>query len=1466
MKKILSLTLALILLCGSVSVASAVDMPKVVSQKSTVVNNAAAASTINDDMAYATLYSRLLGADRYDAEGNAFYDVPAIAGNICALSVDNVLETNGQLSFQWQHWDENTNGYIDIAGQTERTYLAVVTEEMLQTPDATDETDTVTLCAGFTYTNDVVIYDTAEEMIQALRDQLVARKHFCAAACPVSVAADYNEPNDLNIFEHTGKPKEGDYLANLTKHAWVSIENVEIDGAFYCVFRIEATYRTTAEQEKLVDIAVAEVLKQIRRDDPYTAVLDIFNYVRTNVAYDHPHYDDLISHFNYDIKQTAYGALIDGTAVCEGFAQLFYRLCLEVGIDAHVISGSLWGEPHAWNIADVDDNGTYYFFDPTNNLGFLGTRDPYDEGESYDRSSRFETEPFISQYPMPKEDYQFSPNYTLNGTTLTICENIPDAFEDPNVNTLKWSGLSTKTVKKIVVAEGVTQLGADSLRSFTEVTEVQLPNSLKTIGDRAFYVCNKLSKINFPENLVSIGEEAFQHCDGLTSVQIPDSVQRIGACAFRWCDDLSEISIGQASQLRELGNEAFAGTAITQIYLPDGIKQLPANLFDNCRVLETVRISENVSAIGEGAFAGCWKLQSFKIPEKVTRIENYTFQDCQVLTNVTLPENITYVGDYAFYNCGSVNNYFPDCLEYIGKKAFRACRKLSGSVRIPAMLSYIGEEAFALTAVSRFRVAEGNTKYTAVDGVLFNQDQTELILFPQYYFNGGFGTYTVPAGTKQIANCAFINQEKMQKLVLPDGLLKIGSQAFAKCINLNTVTMPDSVTTIEASAFNNCSTLKAIKLPACLTELKRGAFSACKILTEITIPSGLETVGEYAFSACTSLKTVTIPDSVKEVGAFAFAFCSALTTVNYTGSASQWEKITIGGDNSYLINATVFYGEENTDIPGDEEENKDPKDPIVSFDGNGVDLSLTPVTVAEGEAYGTLPVPVREGYTFSGWFTAPVEGALITENTIVAVEEDHTLYAGWQVVTASGNFGDGFSWVLHSNGTMVLYGAGNMPDFNPYDDTRTAPWWSYANLRKLKIEGNVTSVGANAFWICETLETVYLPDSVLRIEEGTFNACRGLQEIRLSENLQYIGDYAFRSTSLEEIILPESLREIGPNAFTYCNGLTEVTIPASVEIMGSSVFRECKNLRSVTFFGTPQSIGIAIFQDCLVLQTVKLPDGFQSISTDMFYNCTGLYKIDLPDSVITIGNYAFYNAANLRQITMRGVQQIGSSAFANCMSLESVDISEKLKTIKNLAFAGCVRLQEAVMDSGVQEIGWNAFGGCVSITVLELTENAIHINARAFAGCSSLTEITIPDSIINIGSYAFSDCSGLKTVIISEGVKHIGEGTFSGCIALEEVLYKGTEEQWMEIAIGNGNEELFNAQIVYNYIDFVAGDLDGVEGVTDADAVYLLYHTFVPGLYPVDQDCDFNGDGEVNDSDAVYLLYYTFLPDLYPIS
>ena len=73
---------------------------------------------------------------------------------------------------------------------------------------------------------------------------------------------------------------------------------------------------------------------------------------------------------------------------------------------------------------------------------------------------------------------------------------------------------------------------------------------------------------------------------------------------------------------------------------------------------------------------------------------------------------------------------------------------------------------------------------------------------------------------------------------------------------------------------------------------------------------------------------------------------------------------------------------------------------------------------------------------------------------------------------------------------------------------------------------------------------------------------------------------------------------------------------------------------------------------------------------------------------------------------------------------------------------------------------------------------------------------------------------------------------------------------------------MYTAEFVCKYIP---GDIDGEEGISNKDAIYLLYHTFLPEKYPVNQNCDYNGDGVIDNKDAIYLLYYTFLPDKYPL-
>ena len=100
---------------------------------------------------------------------------------------------------------------------------------------------------------------------------------------------------------------------------------------------------------------------------------------------------------------------------------------------------------------------------------------------------------------------------------------------------------------------------------------------------------------------------------------------------------------------------------------------------------------------------------------------------------------------------------------------------------------------------------------------------------------------------------------------------------------------------------------------------------------------------------------------------------------------------------------------------------------------------------------------------------------------------------------------------------------------------------------------------------------------------------------------------------------------------------------------------------------------------------------------------------------------------------------------------------------------------------------------------MTIPDSVTSIGDSAFADCSSLTSVTIPDSVTSIGYSAFENCSKLTSIVIPDSVTSIGEDAFSYCSRLTTVNYKGTQEQWEQISIGNSNSYLTNATINYNY-------------------------------------------------------------------
>ena len=260
----------------------------------------------------------------------------------------------------------------------------------------------------------------------------------------------------------------------------------------------------------------------------------------------------------------------------------------------------------------------------------------------------------------------------FDGKTLTISGTgaMPD-FDFPNGNLAPWwnyealgmikagigglNGIKIDPIgdlQKVVIKDGVTNVGSYALFCLPAATQVTLPESVTRIGRYGIAMCSKLTGMSIPKSVTEIGDFGLAG-NGLTAVTLPDGLQSLGRGAFDTC------------------------TSLTNTTLPAAITAVPGKCFANCTKLLNVKYAGTVTAIGERAFEGCKSLTAAPIPETVTDLGASAFTGCTALTDVTLPAGVTAIPDGCFQGCTALKDMkLPGTVTSVGHNAFTGCTAL----------------------------------------------------------------------------------------------------------------------------------------------------------------------------------------------------------------------------------------------------------------------------------------------------------------------------------------------------------------------------------------------------------------------------------------------------------------------------------------------------------------------------------------------------------------------------------------------------------------------------------------------------------------------------------------------------------------------------------------------------------------------------------------------------------------------
>ena len=736
----------------------------------------------------------------------------------------------------------------------------------------------------------------------------------------------------------------------------------------------------------------------------------------------------------------------------------------------------------------------------------------------------------------------------------------------------------------IQLSSSLTSLGSYAFSGCISLEAISLPDALSTLSEGVFYQCQLLTAVAMPNMLVSVGDFAFSGCSSLETVELPATASTIGESAFINCTALQNVSL--PTGMTAIGTKAFMGcTALKNVDVPQGIAYIAPSTFESCSSLESVTLPNSLTEIGDRAFVGC-ALSELTVAKNVTKLGEAAFKDNGNLICLTLPINLNRILGSAFAGCYSLTDvYYPGTqadytdiwIEELNDFLKEATWHFSHNAHTHSFTAVVTpptctQEGF--TTHTCECTASYTDSFVAAYGHDYRDGKCQICEIPMAQFADNLtwgmdmnGKLTI-SGNGAMPNFSSMKdapwyefRNDIQEIVLEPGVTSVGSYAFSGCGQVTKITLPEGLTKIGFCAFSSCGSLAEIAIPQTLTSLGPQSFYGCKSLTTISIPSGVTSIGAFTFYGCSQLEMVILPVSVTSVGNYGFSGCSALTSVNYEGTETNKGRISMGSNNLPLQNAKWYYS--------------------FSYHIHEYTTVVTPPTCA------------ASGYTT---YTCECEHSYI--DNIVPATGKHDFKDGVCSVCSAkgGSCGEELSWILDTEGNLVISGTGAMRSFIGTDP---APWIASG----------------------DQIKTVTIREGVTTVSDDAFTDCKNLTCLSLPESMTQIGKNSFAGTALTEVTIPKAVTQIGEGAFHTKGSLLAIEVdPANTtyaDVEGSLLTKDKKTLIQVpegtegTYLvpETVETIGSGAFSDCANITAVIFQNELDTIEEDAFAGCTDLSEL-----------------------------------------------------------------------------------------------------------------------------------------------------------------------------------------------------------------------------------------------------------------